>query len=120
MQLLHRLTKDCNEDEKNYLEKVHERGRNIEAFQRERRAEANSTNLQIENMAKTTKNKSITIGVNQTKKFDTIKDSTMGLKDTTIGSKYGTIKFVRNAEYERDSSEERDLVKDKLNLEANL
>jgi len=106
MILMHRLTKDCYEDERNYQNQLHNRGRDLELIHKNRKADKNSSGM------RSTKNQTSDIN-----KLTNLKNSNIDLNQKSL-SKYSTIKFVKGAEEDRESSsDEKDALKEKLLME---
>jgi len=112
---MRRLTNACNEDEKMYLDQLHNRGRDIEQIQRDKIRDKQSASFKMaesaNNQSKSTRNNTLDIN-----KLSNFKNSNINL---TKQSKYSTIKFVKNEE-DRDSETEKDDLREKLKMEDDI
>jgi len=106
MILMHRLTKDCYEDERNYQNQLHNREKDLELIQQNRKADKNSSGM------RSTKNQTL-----DTNRLTNLKNnSNIDLNQSL--SKYSTIKFVKGTEEDQESSsDEKDALKEKLLME---
>ncbi len=113
MKLMLQLTKDCNENEKTYLEQLYNRGRNIEKIQRERKMDKmNLLKMSNSNISKSTKHNTLAKNnLSSLKNNNSMRD----LKDMSLAN-YNTIKFVKKEE-DKNSEGESEALKDKLEVE---